>query len=293
MPTPPAYLNASYYVFRPSQAQVPSTKPSPTPSNASTRRSKKGKNTNNDSEDDGIPKLKKEFERFHSENGVRTVMGSIGPVQNGSLRFQTYFHEPIFDLHTVRMLLKSGYRHVYISRKFAIKHGFIPADAVPGSYGYGGLVNIGSWPITLTPSSSQPNLHVAGYQRPDAFPPPSPTPSHTPYSSPRMSVRSSPLPSMLGPQGGMKNNRKKKRESEGVTHGLSNLQALSKTVEVQVYLSEEPHFDVVLGRSFFEKRQIRTTAIDLTDVVCLDTGEKIECELVILKDGRGEIVTVT
>jgi len=33
--------------------------------------------------------------------------------------------------------------------------------------------------------------------------------------------------------------------------------------------------------------------VDLTDVVCLDTGEKIECELVILKDGRGEIVTVT
>lgn len=31
--------------------------------------------------------FKKEFERFHSENGVRTVMGSIGPVQNGSLEF--------------------------------------------------------------------------------------------------------------------------------------------------------------------------------------------------------------
>lgn len=38
------------------------------------------------------------------------------------------------------MLLKSGYRHVYISRKFAIRHGFIPADAAPGHYGYGGLV---------------------------------------------------------------------------------------------------------------------------------------------------------
>jgi hypothetical protein len=62
---------------------------------------------------------------------------------------------------------------------------------------------------------------------------------------------------------------------------------------MQVYLSEEPHFDVVLGRSFFERRQIQTSAIDPTDVVCLDTGEKLECELVILKDGRGEIVTVT
>jgi hypothetical protein len=64
-------------------------------------------------------------------------------------------------------------------------------------------------------------------------------------------------------------------------------------VTIEVYLSEEPHFDVVLGRSFFEKRQVKTTSLDPTDVVCLDTGEKIECELVILKDGRGEIVTVT
>ena len=87
MPTPPAYLNASYYKFHPSQAHVPSTKRSPAPSNASTQRSKKGKNSNDDSEDNGIPKFKKDFERFHSENGVRTVMGSIGPVQNGSLKF--------------------------------------------------------------------------------------------------------------------------------------------------------------------------------------------------------------
>jgi len=89
-----------------------------------------------------------------------------------------------------------------------------------------------------------------------------------------------------------RNNRKKQRGTD-TTPNPSNPQAVSKTVEVQVYLSEEPHFDVVLGRSFFEKRQIRTTAVDPTDVVCLDTGEKIECELVILKDGRGEIVTVT
>lgn len=38
------------------------------------------------------------------------------------------------------MLLKSGYRHVYISRVFARKNGFIPSDAKPGMYGYGGLV---------------------------------------------------------------------------------------------------------------------------------------------------------
>jgi len=152
---------------------------------------------------------------------VRTVMGSIGPVEN------------------VRMLLKSGYRHVYISRKFASKHGFIPADAAPGHYGYGGLVNLGKWPITLLPAVAS------------------------------------------GPKAGI--------------FSISNSQPLPKpkSVSISVYLSEEPHFDVVLGRSFFERRQIRTSPIDPTEVVCMDTGEKIECELVVLKDGRGEILIVT
>jgi hypothetical protein len=40
----------------------------------------------------------------------------------------------------VRMLLKTGYRYVYMSRKFAMRHGFIPQDAAPGHYGYSGLV---------------------------------------------------------------------------------------------------------------------------------------------------------
>lgn len=30
-----------------------------------------------------MPKLMKQFEKFHSENGVRTVMGNIGSVKNG------------------------------------------------------------------------------------------------------------------------------------------------------------------------------------------------------------------
>jgi len=152
-------------------------------------------------------------------------MGSIGPVQN------------------VRMLLKNGYRHVYISRKFAIKHGFIPKNATLGYYGYSGLVNIGVWPITLTAATSA-NPH------PDAPPQQQQQSSRKPPQTP-------------------------------------------KSTPVTVYLSEEPHFDVVLGRSFFEKRKIRLNAMDPTDVVCMDTGDKIECELVILKDGRGEIVTVT
>jgi hypothetical protein len=46
---------------------------------------------------------------------------------------------------------------VYISRKFAKDNGFIPADAAPGHYGYGGLVNIGvlsSLTTTFYPFSS-------------------------------------------------------------------------------------------------------------------------------------------
>jgi hypothetical protein len=170
-------------------------------------------------EESTAAKHRKEFQKFHSENGVRTVMGTIGPVEN------------------VRMLLKSGHRHVYISRKFALKHGFIPADAAPGHYGYGGLVNLGKWPITLSPATP-PEVGVS--TNGNAQPPPKP-----------------------------------------------------KTVSIPVYLSEEPHFDVVLGRSFFERRQIRTSSIDPTEVVCMDTGDKIECELVVLKDGRGQIIIVT
>ncbi|KAF7338113.1 hypothetical protein MVEN_02036000 [Mycena venus] len=143
LPAPPAYLNAAYYIFQPSRAQHPGThskSSSPRPRSSKSRKtkaSKRGAGAGGAAlEDDGIPAFKKEFEKFHGENGVRTVLGSIGPVSN------------------VRMLLKSGYRHVYISRKFAKDHGFIPADAAPGHYGYGGLVNIGVWPITLTPSST-------------------------------------------------------------------------------------------------------------------------------------------
>jgi hypothetical protein len=145
------------------------------------------------------------------------------------------------------MLLKNGYRHVYISRKFALKHGFIPSDAAPGNYGYSGLINLGKWPITLKTAA---DFADTTQTQTDGVPDTAPSSSHL-------------------------------RPSK------------SKTVTVPVFLSEEPHFDVVLGRSFFEKRQIKVSSLDPTEVICLDTGEKIECELVILKDGRGEIVIVT
>jgi len=201
------------------------------------------------------------------------------------------------------MLLKAGYRHVYISRKFAVKHGFIPPDAAPGNYGYGGLVNIGSWPITLTPSSSQPGLPRAGNHgynvsgstthsrtNPSPHNVVSPSPSHHKLSPPLTNGKTRSINGSVNRKKTTHNNTDHPGEvgtnGNGQGHG-------PKTVTIEVYLSEEPHFDVVLGRSFIEKRQVKLTSVDPTDVVCLDTGEKIECELVILKDGRGEIVTVT
>jgi hypothetical protein len=50
---------------------------------------------------------------------------------------------------------------------------------------------------------------------------------------------------------------------------------------------------VILGRSFMEKRGIKLDPLDMTSVICMDTGEKIDCDIVVIKDWRGEIVTVT
>ena len=163
------------------------------------------------------------------------------------------------------MLLKSGYRHVYISRKFAMKHGFIPSDAAPGHYGYGGLVNIGTWPITLQPlgSSSLDTHH-----------------NHHHNDNPDQ-------------QGGGPSNYPGQGNLLGGPNNTKNGKQSPKSTPIPVYLSEEPHFDVVLGRSFFERRQIKTNPTDPTEVVCLDTGERVEVEVVVLKDGRGEIVIVT
>lgn len=135
-----------------------------------------------------------------------------------------------------------------------MKHGFIPADAAPGHYGYGGLVNIGTWPITLQPlGSGSLDIHHASTDHPN------------PHSNPN--------------------------PHNGIHSGTAKHEP--KSTPIAVYLSEEPHFDVVLGRSFFERRQIKTNPTDPTEVVCLDTGERVEVEVVVLKDGRGEIVIVT
>ena len=81
LPPPTEYRNASFYMFRPR----PISSPPPAHDGGSVRSGKSGKRSTKDRnpDDDGVPSFKKEFERFHGENGVRTIVGSIGPVNNG------------------------------------------------------------------------------------------------------------------------------------------------------------------------------------------------------------------
>jgi len=78
-----------------------------------------------------IPEHKTKFEEFHNQLGVRTFIGSVGHIKN------------------VRMMMKPGHRACYMSRAFAQEHGFIPKDASLGFYGFSGITNLGTWPITV------------------------------------------------------------------------------------------------------------------------------------------------
>lgn len=138
------------------------------------------------------------FEEFHSQRGVRLLRGSLGPVNN------------------VPMMLKSGYRHVYVSRSFALEHGFIPVDTTPGTYGYNGITNLGKWPV----------------------------------------------------------------------------QVGSKAVPCTVMLAEDSFFPVILGRSFMEKRGVRTDPIDMTSVIFMDNGERADVEVVVVRDELGQPVPI-
>ncbi|GAA5868567.1 hypothetical protein JCM8547_003189 [Rhodosporidiobolus lusitaniae] len=146
-----------------------------------------------------VPEHKIKFEEFHNQLGVRTFIGSIGPVEN------------------VRMMMKSGHRACYMSRAFAQQHNFIPQDAAPGFYGFSGITNLGTWPIKVG----------------------------------------------------------------------------NKTVEQQVMLVENSYFPVILGRSFMERRGVRTDPLDQTSVVFMDTNEVIPTDLVIVKDANGGVVPIS
>ncbi|KAN0062573.1 hypothetical protein ACQY0O_005105 [Thecaphora frezii] len=144
------------------------------------------------------PSHKIAFQEFHSQLGVRLLKGSIGPVQD------------------VPMMLKSGYRHVYVSRSFALTHGFIPKDTTPGTYGFNGITNLGKWPV----------------------------------------------------------------------------QVGSKAVSCTVMLAEDSYFPVILGRSFMEKRGVRTDPVDMTSVTFMDNGERADVEVVVVRDEHGEPVPI-
>ncbi|SCZ93545.1 BZ3500_MvSof-1268-A1-R1_Chr6-3g08729 [Microbotryum saponariae] len=174
-----------------------------------------------------VPEHKIKFEEFHNQLGVRTFIGSIGPVEN------------------VRMMMKAGHRACYMSRAFAQQHAFIPKDAAPGFYGFSGITNLGSWPIKVCKSRG----------------------CRWPCANQKLTFPS--------------------------WYHVPKIQVGKKTVEQQVMLVENSYFPVILGRSFMERRGVRTDPLDQTSVVFMDTGEVIPTDLVIVKDAAGHVIPVS
>lgn len=82
LPSLSEYKNHSFYMFKaPPQSPRPSPSVSSQSADRQSTRSKKSKKSKLPV--DAVPAFKKEFEQFHNENGVRTVMGGIGPVNSG------------------------------------------------------------------------------------------------------------------------------------------------------------------------------------------------------------------
>ncbi|KAK4053482.1 hypothetical protein OIV83_001649 [Microbotryomycetes sp. JL201] len=80
----------------------------------------------------------------------------------------------------------------------------------------------------------------------------------------------------------------------GITNlGTWPIKVGKKTVEQQVMLVENSYFPIVLGRSFMERRGVRTDPLDPTSVVFMDTGEVVPTDLVIVKDANGEVVPIS
>ena len=97
LPSPPSYCNPAYYTFKRAMLLPASRSGSVRGSRSikSSKSRKSGKSRKDDSEEeDGVPKFKKEFFQFHNENGVRTVIGSIGPVNNGEYLMVGIFAGP-------------------------------------------------------------------------------------------------------------------------------------------------------------------------------------------------------
>jgi hypothetical protein len=64
----------------------------------------------------------------------------------------------------------------------------------------------------------------------------------------------------------------------------------SKTQSHTVMLSEEIHFDVILGRTWMEKMGVKTDPLDQTSVRLIGGAGKedevIPCDVVLIKDGK-------
>lgn len=87
LPAPPAYQNPSFYQFRPRPTATSPAQSRRSNGDQHSVKSGKSKKTAKMEPQDTVPKHRKEFEKFHSENGVRTIQGNIGPVQNGTAFF--------------------------------------------------------------------------------------------------------------------------------------------------------------------------------------------------------------
>ena len=85
LPSPPAYYNPSFYAFKGRTSLSPPRKVGSRGTSIRSGRSRKSVRSgfSEGIGDDGLPKHKKDFLQFHNENGVRTVIGSIGPVKDG------------------------------------------------------------------------------------------------------------------------------------------------------------------------------------------------------------------
>ena len=57
-------------------------------------------------------------------------------------------------------------------------------------------------------------------------------------------------------------------------------------------LAEDSYFPVILGRSFMEKRGVRTDPLDMTSVIFMDNGERADVEVVVVRDEHGNPVPI-
>lgn len=73
-----SYRNPSFYLFRPGMNPPTYSEGHHDAMSVKSKKSAKSMPNHN-----ALPKHKKDFEKFHSGNGVRTITGSIGPVQGG------------------------------------------------------------------------------------------------------------------------------------------------------------------------------------------------------------------